>query len=226
MCGRFDRRQEEYEVIDRFDIQQSLFKVEPRFNIAPTQMLAVVTEHSPRTLEGMKWGLIPHFIRASVGGFINARAETLAEKPSFRMPLKHRRCLIPASGFYEWKKRPDGKQPMRICRTDGGLFAFAGLWEEWGQEDGEALRTCTIITVAPNALVAPIHNRMPAILQREDEALWLDRSVTDPAAVLPLLRPYPDDELTAYPVSTRVNRAEEDCPECLLPLAHLAATHH
>lgn len=217
MCERFCQQHDEAELVQRFQIQQPLFRAARRYNIAPTQQIAVVTERGPRTLEGMKWGFVPYFIHANVGGLFTARAETLSEKPSFRPALEQRRCLIPASGFYAWKKERGRKQPMYICRKDAGLLAFAGLWEETGQADGPSLRTCAIITVPANTLMATIHNRMPAILLGEEESLWLDASVTDAATVLALLRPYPAEPLAAYPVSTRVNDPNSDDPECLRP---------
>jgi putative SOS response-associated peptidase YedK len=199
MCDRFSLQHEEAELVQRFQIQQQLFRPGLRYNIAPTQQIAVVTESGERTLEGMKWGLVPYFIQANVRGLFTARAETLMEKPSFRPALIHRRCLIPASGFYAWKKEWDQKEPMYIRRKDAGLLAFAGLWEETGGADGSPLRTCAIITVPPNGLMAAIHNRLPAILPSEREALWVDSSVTDPAIVLALLQPLPNDEFRSLP---------------------------
>jgi putative SOS response-associated peptidase YedK len=208
MCGRFTMHHSADQIALRFEVDTLAASPPPRFNIAPTQPVAVITENSPRTLQMMRWGLIPSWAKDPAIGskLINARAETLAEKPSFKAALARRRCLIPADGFYEWKQEgTHQKQPMYIHTLADSLFAFAGLWEEWKAPGAEPLRTCTIITVAPNALLATIHNRMPAILRKEDEAAWLHRETTDINEVLPLLYPYPDEEMQAYPVSRRVN---------------------
>lgn len=231
MCGRFTLHHSTDEIAARFAAQQVMDIAEdrnghpapsfeePRYNIAPSQaILAVRAEQDMRRLETLQWGLVPSWAKdVSIGSkMINARGETLAEKPSFRNALMRRRCLIPADGFYEWKKDDRGRQPMHIHRRDGGLFAFAGLWEEWRRPDGPPLRTCTIITVAPNELMAEIHDRMPAILREEDEAVWLDtEQVTDKERILSLLRPYPDAGLEAYPVSKLVNAPVNDSAECL-----------
>ena len=142
----------------------------------------------------------------------------MAEKPSFKTALVRRRCLIPADGFYEWRKVGAGKQPMRIHKPDDDLFGFAGLWDEWRSPDGTPLRTCTIITVGPNALMAPIHNRMPAILRREDEAAWLSQTTKGIDHLLAMLQPYPDAALEAYQVSKRVNTPTSDSPDCIVPV--------
>ena len=192
----------------------------PRYNIAPAQPVDVVTESSPRVLERMRWGLVPSWAKdPSIGSrMINARAETLVEKPSFRFALTRRRCLVPADGFYEWKKQGKTKQPLHIRRKDGEIFAFAGLWDEWTSPGGSPLHSCTIITVEPNALMAAIHNRMPAILRREDEAAWPNAPGATAPELLSLLAPYPDEELEAYTVSTTVNSVAHDSPDCVKPV--------
>jgi len=222
MCGRFTLHHTLEELEERFAAETvALSGAEPRYNIAPTQDVLVVTQDGARRLESYHWGLIPSWAKdASVGNrMINARAETLAEKPSFRAALSRRRCLIPADGFYEWQVTGTGakpaKTPMHLRLTDGGLFAFAGLWDEWRGPDGVALRSCTIITTAPNAVVAPIHDRMPAILRPKDEALWLDPSVSEAGALLSLLGPYPPDAMEAYAVSRQVNAPTVDDPGCI-----------
>lgn len=230
MCGRYTLKHSTEEVAARFAVQQIAFDLEPRFNIAPSQPIAVITQgqngaNAARILDGFKWGLVPSWAKdAAIGNrMINARAETLLEKPSFRTALKRRRCLIPADGFYEWKR--DGKtkgatkQPMRIHESDDSLFAFAGLWEEWKQPDGELLRTATIITTSPNELMSGIHDRMPAILSRDDEAFWLDADADEAPQLLKLLRSYPDEALRAHPVSTQVNSPGFDAPSCITSIA-------
>jgi putative SOS response-associated peptidase YedK len=187
----------------------------PRYNIAPTQDVAVIFDESPRTLSAAKWGLIPSWSKdPSIGArMINARAETLDEKPSFRGLLKKRRCLIPADGFYEWRKNADEtKTPMRITLASGEAFALAGLWDVWKTPEGEWLKTCTIITTEPNALMAPIHNRMPAVLTREAEAEWLNKANDDPGYLKSLLVPYPVEAMRAYEVSRRVNSVKNEEP--------------
>lgn len=181
----------------------------PRYNIAPTQSIAVVINDGRNQIDFYRWGLIPSWAKdESIGNrMINARAETLAEKPSFRTALKRRRCLIPASGFYEWKKDVGGKTktPMYIRLKGGRPFAFAGLWESWHSPDGSEIRSCTIITGEPNQLIKGIHDRMAVVLRDEDCARWIDSKEHSPDDLLPMLTPYPADQMEAYPVSRAVN---------------------
>jgi putative SOS response-associated peptidase YedK len=219
MCGRYTLHHTTDQITMRFEVQEVAAAPAERFNIAPTQPVAVITQQADgrRLLDAFQWGLIPSWAKEpGIGNkLINARAETLAEKPSFKNALKRRRCLIPADGFYEWKKEGTARQPMHIRRNDGDLFAFAGLWEEWKQEDGTPLRTCTIITVGPNELMRSIHDRMPALLEPEAEAAWLDLSRQDPSSLLDLLKPYPAEAMEAYAVSKRVNAPVIDDPSLL-----------
>ena len=181
----------------------------PRFNIAPTQEVSAVRDLGEgRELEFLRWGLIPSWAKdKSIGAkLINARAETVAEKPAFRSAFKHRRCLIPADGFFEWKKEGGRKEPHYITLRDGGLFAFAGLWEEWHPEDGEAVRSCTIITTGANELVRPLHDRMPVILDPGDYADWLDVNPRTKEQLLSLLRPFPSEKMRTYPQDCLVNK--------------------
>ncbi len=219
MCGRFTLTQPAEAVAQRFGAQMILFEFGSRYNIAPSQPVAVVLQNGERRIEACRWGLVPFWAKEpDIGNrLINARAETLAEKPAFKYSLTRRRCLIPADGFYEWRKEGNRRIPVYIRRRDGGLFAFAGLWDEWQSPDGSPLRTCTIITTEPNALVATIHNRMPAILLPEQESQWLDTSLKEPSRLLALLQPYPAEELEAYAVSTRVNNPGNDDPLCIQP---------
>jgi putative SOS response-associated peptidase YedK len=209
MCGRYTLHHSPEQVALRFNVQEILATPTPRFNIAPTQPVAVIVQpHDTRALDAYRWGLIPAWARDPAIGsrLINARAETLAERPAFKQALVKRRCILPADGFYEWKKE-QGRQPYRLHRKDDALFGFAGLWEEWKQADGTPLRTCTIITVAPNAVAGQVHDRMPAILRAEDEALWLDPSVKEVSDLLAALTSYPSEAMEAYAVSKRVNAA-------------------
>lgn len=219
MCGRFALTQtDEGLLVETFEIDGVPVDLGPRYNIAPTQPVATVVQDADsgqRTLRLMRWGLVPHWAKdPSIGNrMINARGETVHEKPSFCAALRRRRCLVVADGFYEWQAQPDGpKQPHFISLPDRALFGMAGLYEFWTEpESGETLITCTIITTQPNELVAPLHNRMPVILERADYAAWLDPTRTDAADVMPLLRPYPGP-MTHHAVSRRVNKPQNDDP--------------
>lgn len=226
MCGRFTIFADPERLAERFHASLPETDLQPRYNAAPTQFLPVILNEDPLAIELLQWGLVPLWAKdPSIGSrMINARSETLAEKPAFRAAFKKRRCLVLADGFYEWlrstpeaggrsgQKAPGGKQPMRITLASGEPFAFAGLWETWDAPDGSPMRTFTIITCEPNDLVAPIHNRMPAILLPEHESIWLDNAA-EPAIWQDILRPYPADRMTAYPVSRRVNFVGNDDAE-------------
>jgi putative SOS response-associated peptidase YedK len=174
---------------------------------------------SGRRLEMLKWGLLPFWAKdASISArLINARSETLSEKPAFRAAFKSRRCLIPSNGFYEWTKNKGQKQPYLIKLTEGSLFAFAGLWEHWESKDGVDVESCTIITTHANELVQPLHDRMPVILKNKDYALWLD-PIAKREILQPLLIPYPSEEMNSYPVSSNVNKATYDSPDSIEPM--------
>ena len=222
MCGRYSLSTPGDIVAELFGLTD-LPDLVPRWNIAPTQQSAVVRadEGGARRLDLLRWGLVPGWAKdAAIGArMINARSETAAEKPSFRTALRRRRCLVLADGFYEWQRTPDGKVPTRVQRRDGAPFALAGLWERWTRGPGpEPLETFTILTTAPNALLRPIHDRMPVILGRQDHALWLDSSVTEPAAVRELLAPCPPNDFEAFAVSRHVNSPRHDDPDCAAPV--------
>jgi putative SOS response-associated peptidase YedK len=221
MCGRFTLHHSTEEVVERFEIEETLFTLTPRYNIAPSQPIAAIVENSPRRLEGLKWGLVPFWAKdPKIGNkMINARAETLVEKPSFRQALLKRRCIIPSDGFYEWKTVSNGRVPLHIRMRDKRLFGFAGLWEEWKSPEGETLRTCTIITGEPNSLIASIHDRMAVILKPEHESIWLDTSIKDTDKLMRLLLdPYPSEEMEAYQVTRQVNSPGFEAPECIKPI--------
>ena len=211
MCGRFTIFADPERLAERFQAALPAGGLQPRYNAAPTQQLPVILNDGPPAIQFLQWGLIPFWAKdPSIGSrMINARSETLVDKPAFRAAFKKRRCLVLADGFYEWLQTPAGKQPMRITLASGEPFAMAGLWETWDAPDGSLLRTFTIITGDPNELVAPIHNRMPAILLPEHEAIWLDNAA-EPAIWLDILRPYPAERMAAYPVSRRVNFVGND----------------
>jgi putative SOS response-associated peptidase YedK len=193
----------------------------PRFNIAPTQSLAVVREavKGDRRFDWLRWGLIPSWAKDPAIGnrTINARAETVAEKPAFRSAFRRRRCLVLADGYYEWRKEGKTKQPFYIRMRDEGPFAFAGLWERWSPDGGEEnlLETCTLITTDANELTRSIHDRMPVILSPDDYANWLDPQFDDREELLSLLCPYDSKVMQADPVSTHVNSPKHDDPECV-----------
>lgn len=220
MCGRLARDKDFDEA--RFGVVEiSETRVTPRFNVAPTQLdLIVRAEDDGRHLVASRWGLIPawakdHRIGAKT---FNARAETLTERPAFRSLVARHRCIVPASGFYEWPRTGRGKAPLYITRADHEPMALAGLWTVWRDPaSGEAVTSHTIITCGPNAVMAPIHHRMPVVLDGAALEAWLDPALTDAAAVLPLLAPCPDDALTIRPVAPLVNNVRNDGPELIAP---------
>jgi putative SOS response-associated peptidase YedK len=229
MCGRFTLRSPASVIAAHF----GLFEVppfSPRFNIAPSQPVPVVRlrteEQSPPQREWvwLRWGLIPGWAKEeSIGNrMINARAETVAEKPAYRAPFRRRRCLVVADGFYEWRQADPHKQPYYIRMRDHRPFAFAGLWDHWVGPQRGAIESCLILTTAANAIVRPLHDRMPVILAPAEYSRWLDPNVQEPAALTPLLDSYPAGEMTAYPVSARVNSPSHDDPSCIEPVAEAA----
>jgi putative SOS response-associated peptidase YedK len=225
MCGRFTlwiSLEELAEVMPWLTIPGGLDSLTPRYNIAPTQPIAVVPNNGERALDFFVWGLIPSWAKDPAIGsrMINARGETVAEKPSFRAAYRRRRCLILADGFYEWQAVPGQKrkQPVYIHLKSGEPFAFAGLWERWQSEYGDEVLSATIITTTPNDLLAPIHNRMPVILPPAAYDRWLDPGEQPPGALDDLLAPYPASEMDTYPVSTTVNSPANDVPACIAPL--------
>ena len=216
MCGRYSltASPEEIRALFGYDERPNF---PPRYNIAPTQPIAIViSEHGKRGFLLARWGLIPSWVKdpAEFSLLINARGETAAEKPAFRGAMRHRRCLVPANGFYEWGKTPSGpKQPYWVAPADGRLIAFAGIWETYAAADGSEIDTAAIITTAANRVIAPIHHRMPAILDPKDFAIWLDMDNVKATAAGSLLKPAPNGLLVATPVSTAVNRVANDGPQ-------------
>ncbi|MGG3509615.1 SOS response-associated peptidase [Paenibacillus lautus] len=229
MCGRFTLTVTWEELMIRYLIDPesvSPFHI-PRYNIAPTQMVtAIINDGSTNRIGQLQWGLVPSWAKdASAGAkMINARSETLEDKPAYRMPFYRKRCLIPADGFYEWQKNGNGKQPFRISLKNGEIFSMAGLYDTWITPNGDKLSTCTVITTEPNQLMAPIHNRMPVILRPADEALWLERQTSSHThegspsllqSLKELLRPYSAEDMQAIPVSTTVNSVKNDTEDCI-----------
>ncbi|MDS4058456.1 MAG: SOS response-associated peptidase [Candidatus Contendobacter sp.] len=220
MCGRFVQCATGAVLAARFQLAAPPALV-PRYNVAPSQSIGAVriAGAGGREWVTLRWGLVPAWAPEPRTGYgtINARAETAAEKPAYRQAFRRRRCLIPADGFYEWRKVGARKQPYCIAPADGRPIAFAGLWERW-ERDGQVLESGTILVTSANALLAPIHDRMPAILDPADEARWLDPRVTDPAVLRPLLVPCPPERLRVWPVGTAVNAARHDGPELMAPV--------
>jgi putative SOS response-associated peptidase YedK len=220
MCGRYTLVSLS-EFTDLFPwIRGGDAPVPPRYNVAPTQPIAVVTNTKAPAIDFHVWGLVPSWAKdPSIGNrMINARAETLAEKPTFRTALKRRRCVVPADGFYEWKRNSDGKTktPMHITLRSGKPFAFAGLWDVWHSADGSELPSATIITTAPNELMADIHDRMPVLLDEAGMKRWLDPAEhANPEPLLSLLRPFPADAMQARAVSKLVNNPRNEGPDLL-----------
>jgi|ERR1041384_436994 putative SOS response-associated peptidase YedK len=217
MCGRFVRKRSSIILAREFDAEGISDELQPSFNIAPTDEVAVVLNDSGRKLATMRWGLVPSWATdPRIGStLINARAETLTSKAAFKAAFMARRCLVLGDGFYEWRKAGKTKLPMLIHLKSERSFGFAGLYERWRSPLGEAITSCTIITTEPNELVRPIHDRMPVILSKEVEDLWLDPSVEDPRRLLDLLQPYPADQMDAYPVSSLVNSVKNNTPACI-----------
>jgi putative SOS response-associated peptidase YedK len=226
MCGRYRLTAKERYLAEHFGIDD----VEdvhwtPRYNIAPTQQIVVIRQdhdEPKRTISLMRWGLIPYWAQdASIGNHtINAMSETASEKPAFREAMRKRRCLVPADGFFEWKKLSSKrKQPYNIGMLDDSVFAFAGLWDRWRSSSGEVIESCSILTTDANPLTKDIHDRMPVILKREDYDLWLDPGITDPEQVQDLLHPFDPRLMKKYPLSSAVSNVNNDGPECIQEVA-------
>ena len=222
MCGRFGISFDRELIEQRFGAKfEEDFK--PRYNAAPSQSLPVILNDEPKTIQFLSWGLRPAWMTkvSKREGLINVRAETLQEKPTFKKDLAWHRCLVLADSFYEWKKTGKQKLPYRILLKSGEPFAFAGIWEENTDEDGQPLKTFAIITTEANSLVGQVHNRMPVMLKPEAEKIWTDHD-SSMENLYSLLHPYPANLMQMYEISTRINRASEDSPELIKPAARSA----
>ena len=221
MCGRFSLKTPPRSIQEHFHLTETV-DLSPRYNIAPSQPIAVVRllpGKDFRSLDMLRWGLIPHWAKDMNIGYklINARGETLAQKPSFRTSFKKQRCLIAADGFYEWKHSGKTKQPFYVQLKKKTVFGFAGLWESWNSSDGNIIESCTIITTSPNELIRGIHDRMPVILHPKNYETWLQDSPSM-NSLQHLLMPYPADEMEIFQVSSEVNSPKNDSPSCLAPV--------
>ncbi len=218
MCGRFALTCD-LSFYERFSVENDV-KCQTRYNIAPTQEVPVIVKESPNKVVMMRWGLIPFWARDEKIGYrmINARGENAPSRPAFRVPLKHRRCLVPATGFYEWKALEGRKAPYYFRMKDNSYFAFAGLYDKWINPEGKEIKTFTFLTTKPNAIVEPIHDRMPVILRRSDEEIWLSNEILDPKRYAEIIKPYPSDKMDTYAVSTLVNAPTTDSRELIEPI--------
>jgi putative SOS response-associated peptidase YedK len=219
MCGRFSLNTDMEDLQEAFPGIDFGLYLNPSYNIAPSQNVLTIAGSNPDKAALYHWGLVPPWSKDQKIGYkmINARSETLAEKPSFKRPYKKQRCLIPASGFFEWKKENESKIPMHIHLKSGKPFAFAGLWEVWGGNKELPLYSCTIITTEANELLKEVHHRMPVILKQGDYEVWLDSKVEDTDRLNDLLKPFSADEMDYFPVSKFVNSPANNTPECIKP---------
>jgi len=221
MCGRFARSTKPDVVIREFGVRKALAEPVPGYNIAPGQDIIILNNQGEKQLVTSRWGFIPYWAKDPVSGcrMINARAETVAEKPAFMAAFLDHRCLVIADGFFEWQKDEKGKMPYYIHLISGRPFGFAGLYSTLTSPQGESICTCTIITTDANELLSPVHNRMPVIIPKNKEDLWLDPGMQDQNILRGLLRPYPAKEMEMYPVSPKVNSPKFNSPDALKPEA-------
>jgi putative SOS response-associated peptidase YedK len=220
MCGRYQLSKSEKQVREHFGVSVDE-DYSPRYNISPSQSVITIRQDATapdRLLSKMRWGLVPFWAKDVAIGYkmINARSETVMEKPAYRDSFKKRRCLIPAAGFYEWKKIGKEKQPYNFGMTDDSIFAFAGIWDTWKSPDGTPIDSCSILTTTPNTLVQDVHDRMPVILATDDYDQWLDPGVKETSTLVELLKPFPAKQMRRFPVSQLVNSPKNDKPECLV----------
>lgn len=218
MCGRYTLALSFEEALAQLNLELPDFDFEPRYNIAPSQRLPIILNEAPQEVQLLRWGLIPSWAKDPKIGYkmINARAETLGQKPAFRQAFQQRRCLVPADGFYEWQKNYSGKHPHHIHLKDRSVMTFAGLWEIWKDAEGRPIRSFTVITTTPNTLMEPIHDRMPAIIPPEERPHWLAPD-QDPELLQNMLRPYPTEQMAATPVSSKVGNVRNDNPSLIEP---------
>jgi putative SOS response-associated peptidase YedK len=219
MCGRY-RLSAVERIEEQFEAEQTQ-ELCPRYNIAPSQPVPIVRQQGPRrSVAVVRWGLVPFWAKDGSIGYkmINARSETVMQRPAFRNCFFTRRCLIPADGFYEWSKLQKEKRPFHLGMTDNSVFAFAGLWDSWRAPDGIPLESCTILTTTPNSLVADLHNRMPVILPRDQYEMWLSAPPSDAARLANVLKPFDSSLMKRYEVSSLINSPKNDSADCVVPV--------
>ncbi|MDH4162266.1 MAG: SOS response-associated peptidase [Nitrospirota bacterium] len=222
MCGRFEIHSAFKIIAELFGIDDRFFDLQPNYNVAPSQdIVMVVREGDRKALRFCRWGLLPPWAKDPAEGhkMINARAETVAEKPSFRTAFKSHRCLVVADGFFEWRKEGTIKKPVYVRLRSRRPFGFAGLYSVWTDPQGEGICTATIITTDANDLLRPVHDRMPVIVPRDKQDLWLDPRVSDPGLLRPVLTPYPADEMECFAVSPKMNSVKVNLPENIEPFS-------
>ncbi len=220
MCARFVIKTPASEIASEFRVQEIFMDLLPSYNVAPTQKVPVVLDDGVYKLISCRWGLVPPWAKdmSFASRMINARAETVAEKPSFKKPFRNSRCLVVADGFFEWRKSGDRKIPVYITMKDEKPFGFAGLTSNWNSPEGEDICTCSIITTEPNSLLKAIHDRMPVIIDPGDRDGWLDPDLKDNEALLPMLKPFDPELMTAWEVSTEVNSPRNNSPDNIMPV--------
>lgn len=220
MCGRFALSASLTDLIKEFGVDQIPVEYGASYNIAPSQPIIVIAKDEEKKAMRCRWGFIPHWAKDPSIGYkmINARSETVASKPAFREAFKYNRCLIPSGGFFEWRKERGGKVPIFIHLKSDQLISFAGLYSIWKSPEGDLLPTCTILTTTSNKILEPIHDRMPVIIPKERREVWLDTAIHDKKVLLPLLSPYPPEEMEAYDVTSRVNSPTNNSPENIRPI--------
>ncbi|MDY6935600.1 MAG: SOS response-associated peptidase [Spirochaetota bacterium] len=220
MCGRFAQICSKAVIEEEFEVEEVTFDLKPSYNVAPGQDVAIIIDDGTRRLHQFQWGLIPFWAKdPSIGRrMINARAETIYTKPSYKYAFRSRRCLVVADGFYEWRRDGKMKVPVFLRQRSERPMGFAGLHETWIPKKGEPINTCTIITTEANELVKQIHNRMPAIINKEDEYIWLNSAIEDKKLLLPMLNTDESHKMEGYEVSTYVNSPKNNSPECIKPI--------
>ena len=218
MCGRFDLHSEMVTILKAFKVDRFAGDYHGSYNIAPSRQIVIVKDDGKRHLLQCRWGFLPSWAKDPSMGYkmINARAETVAEKPAFRDAFQRQRCLVVADGFYEWRKKGKLKIPVYIRLKSQSPMGFAGLYNTWVSPDGEEVCTCTIITTEANDLLAPLHDRMPVIISRDKEDVWLDRHITDKERLIPLLTSFPSEDMELYEVSSLVNKPDYDSAEVIV----------
>ncbi|MBF0506469.1 MAG: SOS response-associated peptidase [Nitrospirae bacterium] len=219
MCGRFDLHSETKVILREFRVDSFSTDYHPSYNIAPSRRIVIIKDDGKKHIVQCMWGFLPSWVKdpSMANKMINARAETVAEKPAFKDSFRHRRCLVVADGFFEWRRQGKRKMPVYVRLKSRSPIGFAGIYNTWTSPEGESICTCAIITTEANDLLEPIHDRMPAIIPKDGEDLWLDPHITEKERLMPLLRPYASEDMEMYDVSPLVNKPGYDSPEIIIP---------